>query len=119
MDYATFALLLFKFREMYFRYFIIISSWKMALPFIWTKSNYLSKGCSVLRLVEIGPVVLQKKMKIEKNIYKLLDGRQIIREANLSFQFRWAKKVLKNDKSVIKHVYVCAEHVDLYAYACS
>ena len=55
----------------------------------------------------------------KKYIYKPLDGRQIIREANMSFQFRWAKKVLKNDKSVIKHVYVCAEHVDLYAYACS
>ena len=58
-------------------------------------------------------------MKIEKNIYKLLDGRQIIREANLSFPFRWAKNKKKPDKSAIKHVYVCAEHVDLYAYAYS
>ena len=57
-------------------------------------------------------------MKIEKNIYKLLDGRQIIREANLSFS-SGELKIKKTDKSAIKHVYVCAEHVDLYAYACS
>ena len=52
-------------------------------------------------LVEIGPVVLEKKMKMWK-VYRLTDGqtdrqtddgRQVIRKAHLSFQLRWAKNI--------------------------
>ena len=51
-------------------------------------------------LVEIGPVVKEKKMKMWK-VYRQTDGRtdgqtdderQVIRKAHLSFQLRWAKK---------------------------
>ena len=58
-------------------------------------------------LVEIGPVLLEKKLKIGK-VYRQTDGqtdrrtdgqtddgRQAIRKAHLSFQLRWAK----NDKT--------------------
>ena len=45
----------FKILSMYFCYFVIISHWKRAWPFIFTQ------GCLVPSLVEIGPVVLEKK----------------------------------------------------------
>ena len=68
----------------------------------------LTQGCFVPSLVEIGPVVLEKKMKMWK-VYRRMDGRtnrrtdrrtdrqtddgwQVIRKAHLSFQLRWAKK---------------------------
>ena len=43
-------------------------------------------------LVEIGPVVLEKKMKMWK-VYRQMGGdrRQVIRKAHLSIQLRWAK----------------------------
>ena len=44
---------------MYFHYFVIISPWKRAGPFIWTNLNPLNP-------VEIGPVVLKKMMKMWK-----------------------------------------------------
>ena len=52
---------------MYFCYFVIISPWKKAEPFIWKKNWVLSTlGCFVPSLIEIGPVVLEKKMKMWK-----------------------------------------------------
>ena len=48
--------------SMYYRYFVIISPWKRARTFIWT--NLHSQGCFVPSLVEIGPVVLEKKKKM-------------------------------------------------------
>jgi hypothetical protein len=53
-------------------------------------------------LVEIGPVVLEKKSKMSK-IYRQTDGQtdvgqRVIRIAHLSFQLRWAK----NYNSIIK-----------------
>ena len=66
-----------------------------------------TQGYFVPSLVEIGPVVLEKKMKMWK-VYRQTDGqtdrqtdrqtdgrtdgRQVIRKAHLSFQLRWAKK---------------------------
>ena len=44
-----------------FSYFVIISPWKMVWPFIWTNFIF-TQGCFVLRLVEIGSVVSEKKM---------------------------------------------------------
>ena len=46
--------------SMYFRYFIIISSWKRAGSFFWTKLN--SQGCVVPSLVKISSAVLEKKI---------------------------------------------------------
>ena len=53
------------------------------------------QGCIVRSLVQIGPVVLEKKSKIGK-VYRQTygqtdDGQQVIRIAQLSFQLRWAK----------------------------
>ena len=48
---------------MYFHYFVIIYPWKRAGPFIWIN---FTQGCFVPSLVEIGPVVLEKKMKMWK-----------------------------------------------------
>ena len=48
--------------SVYFRYFLIISLWKRVWPFIWTKLNPLHPGCFVPSLVEIGSVVLEKKI---------------------------------------------------------
>ena len=47
-----------------FCYFVIISPWKRAGPFIWPKDALI-----VPSLVEIGPVVLEKKMKMRKVYY--------------------------------------------------
>ena len=52
----------------------------------------ITQGCFVPSLVEIGPVVLEKKRKMWK-VYRQTDnGQQAIRKAHLSFQLRWAKK---------------------------
>ena len=48
--------------SMYFHYFIIISPWKRVGPFIWTNLNPLHPGILCASLVEIGPVVLEKKI---------------------------------------------------------
>ena len=56
----------FKISSMYFRYFVIISPWKGRGPTFeetWIPST---QGCFVPSLVEIGPVVLEKKMKLWK-----------------------------------------------------
>ena len=69
-----------------------------------------TQGCFVPSLVEIGPVVLEKKMKMWK-VYRQTDrqtdgrtdgqtdaGRQVIRKAHLSFQLRWAKNIIYSSK---------------------
>ena len=49
---------------MYFRYFVIISPWRRAGPFIHNKIWIPStQGCFVWSLVEIGSLVLEKKPK--------------------------------------------------------
>ena len=60
--------------SMYFRYFLIISPWKRAGPFIWTNLIPFTQECFVPSLVEIGPVVLEKKMKMWK-VYRQTDRR--------------------------------------------
>ena len=50
-----------------------------------------TQGCFVPSLVEISPVVLEKKMKMWK-VYANDDDRQIsIRKVHLSLRLRWAK----------------------------
>ena len=59
--------------SMYYCNFVIISPWKMAEPFIWTKMNHLHQGCFVPSLVEIG----SGKEKCEK-FTTTTDNRQIL-----------------------------------------
>ena len=61
---------------MYFRYFLIVSPWKRVWSFIWTNLNpyHPRMLCDKLKLVKIGPVVLEKKSKIGKN-YRQTDGQ--------------------------------------------
>ena len=51
----------FKILSAYFRYFIIISPWKRAGPFISTSVIPITQGCFVPSVNEIGQVVLDKK----------------------------------------------------------
>ena len=48
--------------SMYFRYFIMMSSWKRAGPFIWKTWIPFTQECFVPSLVEIGQVVMEKKI---------------------------------------------------------
>ena len=47
---------------MYFRYFVIISLWRATGPFIWTNLNPLHPRIHFESLVEIGPLVQEKKI---------------------------------------------------------
>ena len=53
--------------------FVIISSWKRALPFMWTNLNPLYLRMLFYSMVEIDQMVLEKKMKMWK-INKQTDG---------------------------------------------
>ena len=57
-----------------FCYFIIISPWKRVWPFTWKNLNPTTQGCFLPSLVEIGPLVLEKKMKMWK-VYRQTDGQ--------------------------------------------
>ena len=79
---------------MYFRYFVIISLWKRAGTFIWKTWISFTLWCFVPSLVQIGPVVLEKKMKIWK-VYDNNDNNDnddhwqtVIRKAHLSLRLR-------------------------------
>ena len=76
--------------SMYSRYFVIISPWKRARPFIWTDLNPSNSNCIVRSLVEIGPEERNvKSLWTYGYPYRRTDERrQAIRKAHLSFQFR-------------------------------
>ena len=79
---------------MYFRYFIIICPWKKVGLFIWINLNPCHPRCFVPCLVEIGPVVLEKKWKCEQFTTTTTDNRQIlIRKVHLSLWLRWANNI--------------------------
>ena len=82
---------------MIFCYFVIISPWKLVWPFMWT--NFVPS------LVEIGPVVLEKMIKLWK-VYRQTDRWQAIRKAHLCFQLKWAKKNSKTKENVKKIQYL-------------
>ena len=67
--------------------------WKRCGPSLEQIWISFTRGYFVPSLVAIGPVVLEKKMKIWK-VYRQTDRwwQQVIRKAYLSFQLRWAKK---------------------------
>ena len=48
--------------SMYFHYFVVISPWKREGPLIWTNWILSTKEWFVQSLIEIGPVVLEKKI---------------------------------------------------------
>ena len=79
--------------SMYFCYIVIISPLNRVWPIIWKTLISFTQGCFVPSLVKIGPVVLEKKMKIWKvysrRMDKWTDSWQAIRKAH--FQLRWAK----------------------------
>ena len=54
---------------MYFRYFLTIFLWKRAKPLLVQNWIPFTHGCIVPSLVEIGPVVLEKKIF---NIFKII-----------------------------------------------
>ena len=73
---------LFKILSMYFCFFIIISPWKRAWPFVWTKWKHLhpSKDAFVPSLDEIGSVFLEKMIMWKKiKTDRSKDGQQVIR----------------------------------------
>ena len=73
---------------MYFHYFVIISPWKRAGLFIWTNLNPLHPRMLCAK-VEIGPVVLEKKMKMWK-VYGRTDGRTDRQTDRWSEKLTWA-----------------------------
>ena len=82
---------IFKYLHYNFFYFAIISPWRRAWPFIWKIFIPLYPKILVRSLVEIDPVVLEKKM----NMWKVYDnddakanddGQILIRKANLSLR---------------------------------
>ena len=74
---------------LHFRYYLPLEK-GVAIHF--NKLESPTQGCFVPSLVEIGPVVLEKKSRIGK-VYRQTDGqtddgRQAIRKDHLSFQLR-------------------------------
>ena len=57
--------------SMYFCYFVIISSWKMRGPLFEQTWIPFTQGCIVPRLVEIGQVVLEKRIFNFINVFSL------------------------------------------------
>ena len=91
---------------MYFRYFVIISPWKRAGPFIWTNLNPLDPRMLCAKFGWNWPSgsgeedenvkSLQTDRQTDRRTDRRTDGqtddgRQVIRKAHLSFQLRWAK----------------------------
>ena len=61
----------------YFHYFVIISPWKKSRALHLNKLEFPSpKGCFVLSLVEIGSVVLEKKIFNFVNVFLLFCNYQ-------------------------------------------
>ena len=73
---------------MYFHYFVIISPWKRTGPSFEQTWIPFTQGYFVPSLVEIGPVVLEKKMKMWK-VYRRTDG-QTDRQTT---DDRWSEKL--------------------------
>ena len=61
-----------------------------------------TQGCFVPSSVEIGVLVLEKKMKMWK-VSRQTEGRKAISKAHLSFQLRWANKKNKEEKTKESH----------------
>ena len=97
----------FKILSMYFHYFVIISPWKKGRgPSFEQTWILITQECFVLSLIEIGQLVLEKKMemwKVYDNTKKYNDndnndGQQttLIRKSHLSLRLRGAKNQRHN-----------------------
>ena len=78
--------------SIYFHYFVIISPWQRAVPFIWTNLNPLHSRMFCASLVDSGRVVLETKMKMWKGLQT--DGqtdRRTDRRRTTGDQKSWAK----------------------------
>ena len=85
--------------SMHFRYFIIISPWKRAGPFIFTNLNILHPRMLCAKFGWNWPSGSEEEYENVKSLQtdrwkdkQTDDGRQVIRNAHLSLQLRWAKK---------------------------
>ena len=83
---------------MYFHYFVIISPWIRAVPFIWTNLNLLHPRMLCAKFGWNWPSGSGeedenvKSLQTDGRTDRQTDaGRQVIRKAHLSFQLRWAK----------------------------
>ena len=96
IDQVVLAKILLKISSMYYCYFVIISPWKREGPFLWRNTNPHHPRMFLPSLVEIGPVVLEKKIKMWK-IYDKDDNDHeqetiFTRKAHLSLSLRWSNK---------------------------
>jgi hypothetical protein len=60
--------------SLYFYIFTIISPWKLSITIIWSVWIPFNQGCFLPCLVEIGMVVLEKKLKMWKVYRQTNDG---------------------------------------------
>ena len=75
---------------MYYRYFVIISPWKRAVPLIWKIWIPITQGCFVPSLVEMGPVVLEKKIfKVRQCIFAISWFSPLGKWRDPSFEQTW------------------------------
>ena len=97
---------IFKCLSMYFSFFTIITPWKRAGPFIWTKLNPLYPKMLWAKFGWNWPsgsweVENRKSLQTDGQTDRQTDdGRKAIRNAHLSFQLRWATKHLTDKQSI-------------------
>lgn len=72
--------------------FLIISPWKRALPFICASLKALLQRCFVQSLVEIGQVVLEKKMNMWNVTTMTTTATDKFWLADLILWIRWANR---------------------------
>ena len=96
---------------MYLHYFVIISPWKRSGPFVWTNLYPFHPRISMfcVSLVEIGLVVLEKKMKMWKVYRQTTDDRY-------SEKLTWAFS--STDKTGANYLEIEHECV-VYLYTCT
>ena len=105
--------------SMYFLYYVIISPWKRAWPFIWTNLNPLHPRMLCAKFGWNWPSGSGeedehvKSLQTDRQTDGQTDaGRQVIRKAHLSFQLTWAKNGASG-KNLIKYIYWLQEKVTL------
>ena len=119
---------------MYFRYFVIISAWKRAGPFIWTNLNPIYPRMLCAKFGWNWPSGSGKE---DENVKSLQtdgqtdqqtegptdNGRQVIRKAHLSFQLRWAKNhinlTLLSKVNVVSESWMCPTLHIIIIHPCS
>ena len=83
-----------KISSLYFRCFVITSNLVKRYPSFEQMWIPFTQGCFVHSLVEIGSVVLEKRMKMW-NVYRRTSDDRRSEKDHLSFQPRWTKKHLQ------------------------